>query len=1134
MSESALRPALSQGSAPFSPSNWTARLLSIGNNDSPLASPRAELVARFGNAGLAELSSLEHENDPALYFESLLNLAQRYESSDRLEPAAQIYSLLREGTGQADIERRATARLQAIQGIGSGGARAEFLLRRLAGEASDPAMILSMGLAGAAFRVTRLGLLSRLAASPAANFLTRGLGARVLATSAAFLTETSTFTFAGHGIREALGQAQDWSPRAFGRDWASGALTLGSLKFFGWASGRLYQGARGLNPIAANATPGLGQVLFQQTSMFGGILASQGLETSLGLRERRDGATTLVDGFATLLQFHVAGSLTRAAFGASWQNWERQLDLQTSSLERDMPRLGGGPHPIFGPRLAWAQAGEGSGRERPESLRDLLNRPVYMTMEGDAEGGVSPNGNGGNGRHVTSSDSEAPKSGVDRPSGVVNASWFPKGDVELASALRELLNMHPHAAAVFEMAPAEGNGPPVANVLMVNSRLTELFGYAEAEALGPTLRRFMHRSNLSLFQDFADQLTGNTPIDLRDVRVRHRDGRFLWCNISGTVKEVAGRTLRFAFIDDITAQKQAADALRTSEVRNRALIKAFPDLVFRMDRNFTFLDFHAPEAGLFPVQEGTLIGMNIRDLPVPEELKQTAFGIIGKAFETGQLQRIVFQLPMPDGSVRTQEARINPSGHDEVMIISRDMTELVRAEQHRIAAERLDALQLISRGLAHDANNALAATSGHLEYAKNILQDLHDALVPLSQMPDLPEGQPVPRQYQELLSTLSHLEERGRPLATQAGAVNPRELLGRSATILSRVIENLGTSVEQSDRIKNLLKGFRELTSDPLTGPPFDLHDLLRPQGLRLLLGTEPQLTLQLSPETFLVRGPRENINRVVLNLVGNARDAMEGRPNRTLTVTTEVVSLNAEALSFLDQGTARNGSVSPGEFLHLRISDTGAGIPPDVLPRIFEPYFSTKAKGQSSDGHSGLGLAITRKMVTDAGGIITVESRVGQGSAFNVYLPRAEIKMDAAMNRRILETSVLIVDDEEMLVFALEKNLRRMGFENIFTASSGKQALDHLRGNPSIGAMIFDKNLPDMGGIALMTLARRAKPNIPALLITGEDPEALRPYLGNFSDALGKPSSQVQIKSSLFTILENYFRAQDRNHERG
>jgi CheY-like chemotaxis protein len=214
-----------------------------------------------------------------------------------------------------------------------------------------------------------------------------------------------------------------------------------------------------------------------------------------------------------------------------------------------------------------------------------------------------------------------------------------------------------------------------------------------------------------------------------------------------------------------------------------------------------------------------------------------------------------------------------------------------------------------------------------------------------------------------------------------------------------------------------------------------------------------------------------------------------------------------------------------------LRISDTGGGIPPDALTRIFEPYFSTKAKVHDHSGHSGLGLAITRKIVLDAGGFIMVESRLGEGTTFEVYLPEARTvvpREDPALIERILATPLLVVDDEPMLASALSKNLGLEGFRQVHVATTATDALRLLREHPEIGGMIFDKQLPDMSGLKLLREARNFRPNLPALLFTGEDAEVMRPYLGDHTDALGKPSQLPQIRTSLFNLLGNYFKSRN------
>ncbi|MDL1873267.1 hypothetical protein FBR05_13890, partial [Deltaproteobacteria bacterium PRO3] len=176
----------------------------------------------------AEWESLSRETIPELFYEAALAFAARQEAAQRLETALEVYArLVREAEAFPGIQSRAQARLDAIEGRGPGSPRAEFLLRRLAQEASEPTALFAMGAAGAAFRLTRLAALSRLSAAPAANFLTRGFGARAISGLAGFAVEAPTFTLAGRLAGAALGREQDWSLPVLGRDLASSFLVLG-------------------------------------------------------------------------------------------------------------------------------------------------------------------------------------------------------------------------------------------------------------------------------------------------------------------------------------------------------------------------------------------------------------------------------------------------------------------------------------------------------------------------------------------------------------------------------------------------------------------------------------------------------------------------------------------------------------------------------------------------------------------------------------------------------------------------------------------------------------------------------------------------------------------------------------------
>lgn len=149
-------------------------------------------------------------------------------------------------------------------------------------------------------------------------------------------------------------------------------------------------------------------------------------------------------------------------------------------------------------------------------------------------------------------------------------------------------------------------------------------------------------------------------------------------------------------------------------------------------------------------------------------------------------------------------------------------------------------------------------------------------------------------------------------------------------------------------------------------------------QMLRSVLPESIALQVQVDPDAGSIHGDRGQLEQVLLNLAINARDAMRQGGTVSLRVRREQV---AEEM----QGSGRGGPISPGEYAVIDVSDTGDGIAPDVLPRIFEPFFSTK-----NDLGTGLGLAVSREIVANHGGALLVESTRGQGTTFHIYLPLA------------------------------------------------------------------------------------------------------------------------------------------------
>ncbi|HKY61892.1 MAG TPA: hypothetical protein VJR29_00595 [bacterium] len=323
-----------------------------------------EALARQSCGGPAhrELEALLHEQDPELFFAALIDFGNRELNRKRPAAAALAYQLVAENA-QAfpELKAKARQRWEGLQGIGAVGPRAEILVRDLAQQGADPAMLLGMTAAGLAYRAVRAGSLMSLAGSPLSqNWLSPA--ARSLAASAAgFAVEAPTFTLATLGAKEALGEAQDWSPSALAHSLASGALVLGGLKLGGAGAALLERQVAGrLATVSLAATP------FQQGGMLAGIYLGHGLEQATGLREKLDGATTFADALATLVHFNIAGRLTPRLLNQGLTRWE----TAATAANRNQP---GSPSPeLLSPFAVPAPAGAGRGGD-PKTDFIVLN-----------------------------------------------------------------------------------------------------------------------------------------------------------------------------------------------------------------------------------------------------------------------------------------------------------------------------------------------------------------------------------------------------------------------------------------------------------------------------------------------------------------------------------------------------------------------------------------------------------------------------------------------------------------------------------------------------------------------------------------------------------------------------------------
>ena len=336
----------------------------------------------------------------------------------------------------------------------------------------------------------------------------------------------------------------------------------------------------------------------------------------------------------------------------------------------------------------------------------------------------------------------------------------------------------------------------------------------------------------------------------------------------------------------------------------------------------------------------------------------------------------------------------------------------------------------------------------------------------------------------------------------------------------SQIYSDLTRILRAGNRARDLINHIltfsrqREQEKSPILITPIIKETL---KLLKASLPSSIEIRKEIEPVPGTVLADPTQIHQVIMNLCTNAGHSMKDNGGIL-----EVSLSKAD----LDSGFClEHPGLVPGKYLELMVSDTGQGIAPEILPRIFDPYFTTKEKS----GGTGLGLSVVNGIVTGCGGAVTVYSEPGKGSTFKVYLPiiNENPNLDAEIKPSVAKGSerILFVDDEEDILDVGKRILMKLGY-NVTTISSSIGALELFQKNPdNFDLVITDMTMPFMTGDEMASELMRIRQDIPIIVCTGyseklTEEKALSIGIQAY---MGKPLLKSEMTETIRRVLDQH-----------
>ncbi len=575
------------------------------------------------------------------------------------------------------------------------------------------------------------------------------------------------------------------------------------------------------------------------------------------------------------------------------------------------------------------------------------------------------------------------------------------------------------------------------NLTFFNDSVIRFFGYSPSAMAGMNYREYMDADNADkMFQTFNKVFETGKPAKGFDWEVIKVDGSRGYLNASVSLMTNAeGNPIGFrGIVRDITRRKQSEIELRESEARYRQLLNHAPSGIYEIDLvDGKFVSVNDVMCEYTGYTKRELMSMSALDI-LSEESQKQSIDRLGKVLNGEKVPvSVKYRAIAKNGRefwvmLNTKVIKGSDGKPKSILVVAHDITEQKQAEEEKNNLE-----YQLQQAQKMEAIGTLAGGIAH--------------------------------DFNNILSVI----------------IGYTELILMNGKVDGEVRQNLKEIFNASKHARDLVKQILAFSrQNKQERKPIQVAHIVK-EAIKMLRASLPATILiqqNIGKKIGIIEADPTQIHQVLMNLCTNASHAINEQDG--------VLEIGLGNVELDHNAVAEMPDIQPGPYLRLSIKDTGDGIHPDMLQQIFNPYFTTKKKGEGT----GLGLAVVQGIVKSLNGAISVDSQVGKGTTFNVYLPT--IKRQLAKEEKISTPPpmgcerILLVDDEQPLVEIGKQMLERLGYK-VETRTSSIEALELFKADPNrFDLVITDIVMPNMTGDKLAGKILRLRTDIPIVLCTG------------------------------------------------